>query len=377
MCISQKISKFALVFEIEKHLEMLLLSNDCVTIPDFGGFVAHYVPARIDEADGMFLPPMRTIGFNPHLTMNDSLLAQSYVEAYDISYPEALRMIEQEVEEIKQQGLNEGVCYLNGIGTLIYNEEGSYNFEPQESGLLTPALYGLNSYEFDLLKPLSLSQPAHIAPSVQEKEDTIEQKDEEAIQQPLIELFEDEDEDDHTVRIKMSWIRNIFATIATIALFFLMTTPVANSDLGSQTMSTLQNSFLSKLSPKDTNVAPAATPVVKTETETDVKLEPEAETKAATKVEAKTETPKQILPQEENPYCIVLASQVKQANAEEFVRVLRHKGFKDTEVYIHNNIVRVVYGHFKSENAAYTELHNLRFEEHFEEAWVLKRKTEG
>ena len=46
---------------------------------------------------------MRTIGFNQKLILNDSLLAQSYVEAYDISYPDAMRRIEDEVRELRQR----------------------------------------------------------------------------------------------------------------------------------------------------------------------------------------------------------------------------------------------------------------------------------
>ena len=79
----------------------------------------------------------------------------------------------------------------------------------------------------------------------------------------------------------------------------------------------------------------------------------------------------------DNPYCIVLASQVKRANAEIFVNKLRERGFKDTDINVHNGVVRVVYGHFKSESDAYSELHKLRFEEDFEEGWVYKRRMEG
>ena len=86
----KKWSNFALVIELDRHIEILLLDNDCVIVPGFGGFVAHHVEARYDKSDNSFLPPLRSLGFNPHLkNINDSLLAQSYVEAYDISYPEA------------------------------------------------------------------------------------------------------------------------------------------------------------------------------------------------------------------------------------------------------------------------------------------------
>lgn len=75
------------MIELERHIEILLLENDCVIVPDLGGFMAHHCEARYDAEDHLFLPPQRTLGFNPQLKLNDSLLAQSYVEAYDISYP--------------------------------------------------------------------------------------------------------------------------------------------------------------------------------------------------------------------------------------------------------------------------------------------------
>ena len=89
--------------DLAKHIEVLLLENDCVIVPELGGFVAHYVSAKYDERDGLFLPPMRTIGFNPQLTINDSLLAQSYAKVYRISMTEAAERIEKTVQCIKNQ----------------------------------------------------------------------------------------------------------------------------------------------------------------------------------------------------------------------------------------------------------------------------------
>ena len=54
-------------------------------VPDFGGFIAHHVEARYDADEKLWLPPFRTLGFNQQLRLNDSLLAQSYVDAYDIT----------------------------------------------------------------------------------------------------------------------------------------------------------------------------------------------------------------------------------------------------------------------------------------------------
>lgn len=141
------------MIELERHIEILLLSNDCVIVPDLGGFMAHHIEARYDERDNMFLPPLRTLGFNSLLKLNDSLLAQSYVDTYDISYPEAVRRIEDEVNELKQHLRNNGLYELNDIDAIFLNENGNYSFEPCEAGILTPELYGLSSFEMKRNEP--------------------------------------------------------------------------------------------------------------------------------------------------------------------------------------------------------------------------------
>ena len=69
MFISKICRNFAHVIELERHIEILLLSNDCVIVPGLGGFMTHHIDARYDEQDNMFLPPLRTLGFNPQLNI--------------------------------------------------------------------------------------------------------------------------------------------------------------------------------------------------------------------------------------------------------------------------------------------------------------------
>ena len=154
------------MIEINRHIEILLLSNDCVIVPGFGGFMAHHVDARYDGRDNMFLPPLRTVGFNPQLTMNDSLLALSYVETYDISYPEALRRIEDEVVEIRQSLENEGKFEIENIGMLFLNEDGNISFEPCEAGILTPDFYGLGGFDMLPIAQIDNSEQQNENPNV-------------------------------------------------------------------------------------------------------------------------------------------------------------------------------------------------------------------
>ena len=44
---------------ISKHIFELLYEHDCVIIPNFGGFVANYFPARLDELNNRVFPPSK------------------------------------------------------------------------------------------------------------------------------------------------------------------------------------------------------------------------------------------------------------------------------------------------------------------------------
>jgi cell division septation protein DedD len=361
---------FAVVIELQRHIEILLLDNDCVIVPDFGGFVAHQVASRYDEDDHMLLPPMRTLGFNPQLRINDSLLVQSYINALDISYPEALRRIESEVDEMKQVLSEEGYYTLENIGTLRVNSDGNIEFEPCEAGILSPEFYGLSACEFPTLKDARearLAGNTALAPIEAElpKDPT------------LLEFIDTEEEkEERAIQIKLSWIRNAVAVAAAVVAFFLMATPIANSDLGTTAMSNLQGNLLTKLMPKDTNMAPAQ-PIVKQEKISENTEKTETAEKA--EVSEPSENSKQPNTKSDVPstptYCIVLASQVKLSNAESYVEQLKARGMNEAEVYIHHHIVRVVYGSYESESEAYRHLNKLNKRDEFAEAWVYKKSV--
>ena len=352
MFISKNCSNFALVIELERHIEILLLNNDCVIVPELGGFMTHHVDARYDEEEQAFLPPLRTLGFNPQLKINDSLLAQSYVEAYDISYPEALQRIEDEVNELKMRLQNDGEYELNDIGTLALNEDGNYVFTPCEAGILTPELYGLGTYEMKRL------QAAPITKEVVQEEKT------ETAQIIGMTPIEEDDEDD-VVRIKFSWIRNTVAVAAVLLAIFLLALPTGKTEMMTRTISNINNGLLFGMMSKDTNTSTIDIKKCdinknKATTDTILKIDTTATTKAP------------IVEKKREGYCIVLASYVSKKNANAFVEELQQKGYEESEVYIHHNVTRVVYGNFKTQGDAYNVLRKIHREKGLEEAWVYK-----
>ena len=368
------LATFALVIELERHIEILLLSNDCVIVPDFGGFMAHHVDARYDGRDNMFLPPLRTIGFNPQLKMNDSLLAQSYIEAYDISYPEALDRLAHEVAEIRQCLENTGKYELNNIGTLYLNEDGNYSFEPCEAGILTPDYYGFGG--FDML-PLS-AMPTSATVSVEttnsvmaesDKAEKTEAKEENAQVLPLsTTVFDEEEEESENtefIQIKKSVLRNMVAACIAIIAFFALSTPLKSPNTQ---MGKIDTSMLTRLMPKEiTNGKKAETLVL------DKQLQAAGAQKIADKKDDAVDDQEEI--KSATPYySIVLASRVTKRNAAAYVDRLQAKGLKDAKVQITATNVKVIYGSYETEAQAYNALHQLRNNEIFADSWITKVK---
>ena len=378
------------MIELERHIEILLLSNDCVIVPDFGGFVAHHVDARYDSADGSFIPPIRTLGFNPQLKMNDSLLIHSYIEAYGLSYPEALQRVEQEVSELRNVLGEQGFYELNNIGTLTQNTDGNLEFTPNEAGILTPCYYGLSAFPMPMLaqrdevqQTVATVQPAATTATTAEQPGQSTQEG-----QSVLAIDESADDDSRTISIRVAWIRNAVAVAAAVLAFFLLTTPVANSVVTPQmTLSSFKPSLPANTVAPDstlpvrkaaTDSLPAGTSAAKPDA-----VPTDADTQATTVrreaqpgATATSQVKVQPQPEQQSYYAVVLASQVSMSNAENYVRTLHRNGYKEARVHTQRKINRVIYGRYLKESDAYKAVNRLRDNEEFDEAWVMKVKSE-
>lgn len=131
---------------INEHIINLLFSYDCVIIPGFGGFVARYFPAEIQEGTYMFRPPSKRVSFNARLKENDGLLAHYISQKEGISYHEAVQTIEISVRAWNRILESGNKISLDGIGKIYLDSEGNLQFTPSlEANFLTSA-YGLGLF---------------------------------------------------------------------------------------------------------------------------------------------------------------------------------------------------------------------------------------
>ena len=338
--------------------------------------MAHHVDARYDGRDNMFLPPLRTVGFNPQLTMNDSLLALSYVETYDISYPEALRRIEDEVVEIRQSLENEGKFEIENIGMLFLNEDGNISFEPCEAGILTPDFYGLGGFDMlpiaqiDNEEQQNENQNVAMTVNMVKEEQPVKNETETPAAPANNSVFiaeEEEEEKAEFISIKKSWLRNMAAACIALIAFFTISTP-----LGSPTIekSQIDTGMLTRIMPKEMTPVKSNELLLPTD---EPKLTETTPTDKAEKTPAMAQD-SEIATPSASYYSIVLASRVTKRNAASYVEYLQGKGFKEARVLITNNNVKVIYGNYRSESEAYNTLNRLHTNEAFTDGWITKVK---
>lgn len=363
------------MIELAKHIEVLLLENDCVIVPGLGGFIAHNRPAAYSEKERSFVPPMRTVGFNPQLVINDGLLVQSYMQAYNTDFPDATRKIEKTVNALKEQLYQQGSIELEQIGTLYYNMNGDYEFEPVSRSFFTPGLYGLDEFDF--------------SPFIRQ-----------TAEEPRLPAYEKRDE--KQMLPLYNWLRSAIAVAAAVLLFFILSTPVENTYIDDANFASLGSIDMFDII-RDQSMATALQvgPTENGQTENKRKkdkvrnnvntLKPvkvRTETVAAVEKveEKKLEKPEKVAPKEEKKEekkqkeartsfsYIIVASLASDADAQNALKEYHKNAYKDAEVVESNGRFRIALHRYADSSDAYRKVKEVRKDEKFKNAWVFTAK---
>jgi len=138
--------------KIDKHISDLLFRYDCVIVPDFGGFVANYAPAKIHPTQHTFDPPSKNIVFNKNLRNNDGLLANHIANTEQKTYNEATTVIHHYVEDFNSQLRNGKRIKIERVGDLFLNVERNIQFEPDRSVNYLTDSFGLTAFQSPAIK---------------------------------------------------------------------------------------------------------------------------------------------------------------------------------------------------------------------------------
>lgn len=382
--------------ELAKHIEALLLENDCVIVPDLGGFVAYYTAAMRVEEESAFFPPTRVIGFNPRMKMNDGALAQSYMTVYATSFSDATKMISRQVDEVLDKLHEDGKVELPNIGELRYSIHGTYDFTPYDNRLATPSLYALESFQMKELSVLKQEKKV-MHPGVSA---SAEVKPVSAVPAAMPRRNQSPK--------RIHW-EHAVAVVAVIALLFMFSVPVENTEIvhenyarlfPEQLFEKMENQsvvFSDIVAEKQTSEnkkqsagriqrrKPVAVKEVKVSEQTSTPAAPVAAT-ASPKVASnepaatvKKESPKKTASAApstqsiQKKYHIIVASVGTEADARQMAEQLRKEGYASAQAIIGGGKMRVSIQSLATEKEAYQALSGIRENKKYQSAWVLKK----
>lgn len=374
------------MIELSRHIEALLLENDCVIIPGFGGFVAHGMKAVHLPEEARFMPPTRVVGFNPQLQLNDGLLVQSFMSVYGNSFPDATRMVEKKVKLLQKQLNEEGRVELPNIGELSLSLRGSYVFQPYDHRLTTPALYGLDEFVMKELPPRATRPLKPVKP----------------VLAPTLHRHRPAWTASHYRRLRRgaAHVTVCIIMLLLVCLSFYISTPIRNTDILQENQATLSPAaWVSKLGSESLAITPivtstpigenrkttASSPTTTTLSKRTVKTEsaPPAQPQVARTVErtqvaasqAATPTPTAVPTSPKSPrWHLIVASMATEKDARALAEKLVQEGHKEAQAVIGDGKMRVSLASYATEAAAYKALGELRKEPAYQTAWVLKRK---
>jgi cell division septation protein DedD len=130
---------------IADYIRTLLYEHDYVTVPNFGAFIANYLPSSFNEISGSLMPPQKRIAFNEILKQDDGLLATYISRRETMTIDEAKRKIQSFVTDIKDSLATEKTFTFDKVGNFALNEENSLVFEPDRRNNFYSESFGFDS----------------------------------------------------------------------------------------------------------------------------------------------------------------------------------------------------------------------------------------
>lgn len=363
---------------LARHIELLLRDNDCVILPGFGGFIAHFQPAYYVSEEHLYYPPSRSISFNAALTMNDGLLAQSYMQTYKVDYAQACHLIDIAIDKLSDNLDDNGSATLSHIGTLQQDIHGILQFTPETMTIDSPQFFGLGSF---LIHDLAeLERKAHNEQGISNAESIITQN-----------------EKTINVHINKGFLRHMMSTAAILLLLLMIAIPTGKqqpTDIASLDLSILNTSKTPSAEQAETIIEEASQPilpeVVVYETNEPTtgaihseSIEPQSsltETVEASVLEpistpvpsTATEAPSTLnVLHPEKTYHIIVASLPNHRGAEETLGKYIAKGYTNASLVERDDRVRISLIQYTDKDEANEHLKALRNDPAFQNAWLL------
>lgn len=380
---------------LEQYILELLYDYDCVVVPQLGGFVANYRPARIDTGKGLAHPPGKDIRFNRNLTKNDGLLASACADANGWTFEEANSFVREAVESYLTKLEGGEKVKLKKIGLLYIDAHKNLRFSPDAAQNVLKEAWGFETF----LLPEKIKRTATLAPAPVERQHPEPEEKREAKVVPMPPRPSTKPAEE-TPAAKSGHARGIYRVAAATLLPFIGLSLYMGIQTGFRSPSEFSAAdllpFGETMRTERTYAPTGAAEFAEEYSEKNYERKlPErrgpfmfsfSENQADTtgvwvdlrkvrEAEAVVNTPEaEPTPPADRRYHIISGCFAEAANAENHVKNLRKSGFSAAVLDVHNGLHRVAAESFSDYSTAAERLESLRNDGTMPTAWVLKKQ---
>jgi hypothetical protein len=114
--------------ELAPFIRELILHNECIILPGFGGFETEYTPATYDSLLHVMLPPSKKIFFKPEYSSGGEILEKYLSSKLRLKQDQVRLIIENYVATLKLKLENGEKVILGGIGVFQSDMSGNITF---------------------------------------------------------------------------------------------------------------------------------------------------------------------------------------------------------------------------------------------------------
>ena len=134
--------------DLAPYIRELVLLNECVILPDFGGFETEYAAAKYDSQQKRMLPPTKKVQFRSDFTKGGDVLCEHVCKRLGIKETEARQLIRNYVVELNRRMEHDREAIIEGVGLFTKGLGNSLNFSPFDDENYLVESFGLDALEY-------------------------------------------------------------------------------------------------------------------------------------------------------------------------------------------------------------------------------------
>ena len=227
------------MLRIVSHIEQLLLTHNCVVIPQVGGLVFQYESTPLSADTTQFVPTRRVVVLDPTYQDDDQLLLHTYEAAYGLNEKYARRMLLTDIGLLRSTLQKRGEVIIGINGRLIRHSNGQISFQSKVNETFDLEAYGLPTFQFEKLpvaeektEEIPVSKPSrfsffHKKQKLSTTPIVVDKPVDNVVEKPAP-IKEESDTEEVVTTIPLGWkiLQTAAVSAAAVAFFLLISTPV-------------------------------------------------------------------------------------------------------------------------------------------------------